>query len=83
MESTLCDGSIVMEIIDPQKEAGERIFATLGKGGTVKVDAQGYTGTTCKEATKFLETLGIAAPSATKPEYYENPPLLEGVKIDG
>ena len=39
--------------------------------GRVEIEAQGYTGKSCEEATKFLETaLGKREAQNKRPEYY-------------
>jgi hypothetical protein len=39
--------------------------------GTVKVEAVGYTGTSCEDATAFLKGLGTEVDKEYKPEYYD------------
>ena len=39
--------------------------------GTVKVEAVGFTGTSCEEATAFLRGLGTEVEKDYKPEYYD------------
>ena len=40
--------------------------------GSVKVEAVGFTGTTCEEATAFLQSLGTEVEKDYKPEYYDD-----------
>lgn len=47
------------------------IEVILSPDGSVKVDAVGFKGKTCEEATKFLETLGEKKSTRRKPEYYQ------------
>ena len=39
--------------------------------GTVKVEAVGFTGSSCEEATAFLRGLGTEVEKDYKPEYYD------------
>ena len=39
--------------------------------GTVKVEAVGYKGTSCEEATAFLKSLGTEVEKEYKPEYFD------------
>ena len=39
--------------------------------GTVKVEAVGFTGNSCEEATAFLQGLGTEVEKDYKPEYYD------------
>jgi hypothetical protein len=41
--------------------------------GEIKIEAQGFKGSTCKEATKFLESLGEVKNFDKKAEYYQSP----------
>ncbi len=36
---------------------GKKVVITFGKDGSVQVEAFGYVGTTCEEATAFLDEL--------------------------
>ena len=48
-----------------------KLEITLGKDGSIKVDAIGFQGASCKEATKFLDELfGTAENVEHKMEYY-------------
>ena len=39
--------------------------------GETQVETKGYTGSGCREASKFIESaLGIAADESLKPEFY-------------
>jgi len=50
----------------------KRVVIRLGKDGSVKVEAEGFTGQSCEEATKFLDTLfGSPAERDLKPEYFQ------------
>lgn len=50
---------------------GKRVEIILGADGSVKVEALGFTGTSCLEATEFLDDL-FGSPSSVdlKDEYY-------------
>ncbi len=50
----------------------EKIIVTL-KNGRIMVEAQGFVGNSCEEATKFLQELGHVTSEEKKPEYYETP----------
>jgi len=48
-----------------------RVEITLGPDGTIDVDAIGFEGQTCEEATKFLDELfGEAENKTLKEEYH-------------
>ena len=48
-----------------------KLEITLGKDGSINVDAIGFEGESCEEATKFLaELFGDAVETQLKPEYY-------------
>lgn len=50
-----------------------QIKITVTKGGQVKVEAAGYSGSSCIEATKFLEKLGaVVEPPQMTPEFYQS-----------
>jgi hypothetical protein len=40
--------------------------------GTAKIETFGYTGSSCKEATDFLQSLGPVTDEELKPEYFED-----------
>lgn len=45
----------------------KKIVFTIDETGAVSIDAQGYTGTSCKDATKaFEEALGAADAAANR-----------------
>ncbi len=47
------------------------IEVTIGPDGSVKIDAVGFSGQTCEQATAFLEqALGPVTGKRRKPEYY-------------
>jgi len=58
-----------------------KIIVKLTPDGLIQVEAEGYTGTSCEEATKFLQQLGSVAGVEKKPEYYEEP--QREVEYDG
>jgi len=49
-----------------------KVVITLGKDGSVKVDAQGFKGGSCEEATAFLDKLFGKKKTSYKPSYYED-----------
>lgn len=61
----------------------EKIIVKILPNGSIKVEAEGYSGNSCEEATKFLKALGTVEGETQKPEYYETPLQTEGVKLDG
>jgi hypothetical protein len=79
MESVAEDGSYVLEILDYQQDA--QITTRVLTDGSLKVEANGYTGNSCAEHTRFLKSLGVVTVETQKPEYYDC--LTEGVKHDG
>ena len=49
----------------------KKIEVTIGLDGSVHMDAQGFTGKTCEEATDKLKILiGGNTESSKKPDYY-------------
>lgn len=57
----------------------KKIIVTISPIGKISVEAEGYTGNSCEEATKFLKALGTVTEEQKKPEYYETPLLEEEV----
>ena len=52
----------------------------LGPTGTVKVEANGFKGGSCEEATKFLnELFGEATSKELKDEYYQEEVISDGL----
>ncbi len=58
----------------------QKIIVTISPEGGIKVEAEGYTGNSCEEATKFLKSLGTVTEENKKPEYYETPQIQEEVR---
>lgn len=53
----------------------------IAPGGTLSVDAIGFKGADCDQATKFLETaLGLAHNKQRKPEYHQRQAILKRQK---
>lgn len=51
----------------------KRVEITLGKNGSVKVEAHGFKGGSCEDATAFLDKLlGDPGTVTLKDSYYEN-----------
>lgn len=48
----------------------------LGKDGSVKVEANGFKGGTCEEATKFIDDLFGEKKRSYKPSYYEQEEIV-------
>jgi hypothetical protein len=57
----------------------KKIKITVGKDGSVKVEAFGFVGESCEEATAFLDTLLGQKTTEYKSSYFEEP----GQIIDG
>ncbi len=50
----------------------KRIILTIAPDGTPTVKTEGYTGTACKDASKWLETaLGDTTSETLTPEYHQ------------
>ena len=50
----------------------KEIIVEIGPDGAVHVEAFGYTGNSCEEATKFIEeALGRTVETKRKPEYHQ------------
>ena len=48
----------------------EQIFVDIGPDGAVQIDAVGFSGPDCEQATRFLEeALGATVQRRKKPEY--------------
>lgn len=45
--------------------------------GEIKAEASGFSGTTCKKATAFLQNLGTVTASELKPEYFEESTVVK------
>jgi len=44
----------------------------IGPGGELQIDAVGFKGPDCEQATKFLEeALGVVGQKTKKPEYHQ------------
>ena len=58
----------------------QRIEIMFGPNGEVVVEAVGYVGNTCAEATKFVEDAlgGSIVSNEKKPEYYQD---IQGVLV--
>ena len=50
----------------------KKVQITLGKDGSVKIEAFGYKGGSCEEATEFLDKLFCDGKREYKPSYYED-----------
>ncbi len=51
------------------------IIITIATDGSASVDAQGYTGSECKDATKAIErALGVTSHDTDKPELHRASP---------
>lgn len=77
IETVQKDGSVVLETVG---QGEGKTVTTITPNGKIRVEAEGYTGNTCSEATAFLRKLGISENEEMKPEYYNNeaPLLREG-----
>jgi hypothetical protein len=48
------------------------IEVTVSPTGEIKIEAEGYTGSSCEEATRFLEeALGLPGKRTRKTEFYQ------------
>jgi len=57
---------------------GEEIVVNIGPEGETTIDAQGFKGKTCAEATEFLEKgLGAVAKSTKKAEFMQKAPQVK------
>jgi len=50
-----------------------KIVINVSPFGKLNVEASGFTGTSCKAATDYLQKLGVVTETEYKPEYYEEP----------
>jgi hypothetical protein len=51
----------------------KKIIVKLTSDGLIHIEAEGYQGNSCEEATRFLQQLGTVTGDEKKPEYYEEP----------
>lgn len=51
----------------------KKVVIKLGKDGSINVEAQGFKGSSCEDATKFLDQI-FDEPTSRKPKssYYED-----------
>lgn len=49
----------------------KKVVITCGKDGSVRVEAEGFKGGSCEEATAFLDNLFGVEKREHKSEYYE------------
>ena len=61
----------------------KNIKVIITPDGQIQVEAFGFTGNSCTEATAFLRNLGTVQEEILKPEFYETSLLEEGVRSDG
>lgn len=55
----------------------KKVEVIIGKDGSIKVEAFGFKGGTCEEATAFIENLfGDPEDKKYKPSYYEQAETL-------
>jgi hypothetical protein len=50
---------------------GKKVVITFGKDGSVRSEAFGFKGESCKEATAFLDPLFGEGKETLKPSYHE------------
>ena len=70
-QEVLEDGSINVILEKPEGDQIARVDATVSPLGKLNVEASGFAGTSCKEATEFLQKLGDSTETELKPEYFE------------
>lgn len=58
----------------------EEIVVDFYRNGTVKVETFGFVGSSCKEATEFLSSLGKVTDEELKPEYFGDAPEVVYVR---
>jgi len=49
----------------------KKVRVTIASNGRVSAEAEGFTGSSCEEATAFLDTLFGVGKKDYKPEYYQ------------
>jgi hypothetical protein len=60
------------------------IEVTIAPTGEIMIDAVGFKGADCEQATKFLEeALGTAAVKSKKPEYHQRRSTSNQQKVGG
>ena len=56
----------------------------IGTTGEIQIDAVGFKGPDCEQATKFLEeALGVVGKKVKKPEYHQHGARTNQQKIGG
>jgi hypothetical protein len=56
----------------------------IGVGGEIQIDAVGFKGPDCDQATKFLEeALGVVGQRIKKPEYHQSSTRTNQQRIGG
>ena len=54
-----------------QKKQKKTIEVSVSPAGAISIEAEGYTGSSCEEATRFLEeALGLPGQRVRKGEFY-------------
>jgi hypothetical protein len=56
-----------------------QVKVTIGRDGQVTVDAEGFKGKSCEEATAFIEKLFPNGKKEHKPEYYQHDTVCPGL----
>jgi len=49
----------------------KKIIVRIGKDGKINLEAKGYTGDSCNEATKFLEDLMVVEETGATADMYD------------
>jgi len=58
----------------------KKVIVTISPDGSIKVEAEGYKGNTCEQATAFLKQLGQVQGEEKKAEYFETPLQAERMR---
>ena len=60
------------------------IEITIGPTGEIQIDAVGFKGPDCEQATRFLEeALGVVGQKIKKPEYHQHSTRTNKQRIGG
>ena len=64
--------------------ANRTVEVIIGPSGEIQIDAVGFKGPDCEQATKFLEeALGVVGKKIKKPEYHQRSTRVSQQKVGG
>jgi len=64
--------------------ANRTVEVIIGPSGEIQIDAVGFKGPDCEQATRFLEeALGVVGKKIKKPEYHQRSTRVSQQKVGG